>query len=133
VGERLYSVYIMASRTGVLYTGITSDLPHRVYEHKTGIYDGFTKKYKCHRLVYYEQYDSVYAAIGREKQLKAWTRAKKIALIESVNPRWSDLGESWGSEFLVRGQSMKNADEARARRIKLQIDSSSPKSHADGD
>jgi hypothetical protein len=93
----------------------------------------FTKKYKCHRLVYYEQYDSVHAAIGREKQLKARTRAKKIALIESVNPRWEDLSESWGREFLVRGQSTKEADEARAHRFKLQIDGSSPKSHADGD
>jgi len=91
------------------------------------------RKYRCHRLVYCEQYDSVYAAIRREKQLKARTRAKKIALIESMNPRWADLSESWGHEFLVRGQSTKEADEARARRIKLQLDGSSPKSHADGD
>jgi len=83
--------------------------------------------------VYYEQYDSVYAAIRREKQLEGRTRAKKIAVIESMNPCWEDLSESWGREFLVRGQSMKEADKARARRIKLQIDGSPPKSHADGD
>jgi len=124
---------MMASRSGVLYIGITSDLECRVREYKTGVYDGFTKKYKCHRLVYYEQYDSVYAAIGREKQLKGRTCAKKIALIESMNPRWQDLSESWGHEFLVRGQSMKEADENRARRIKSQLDGSSPRSHADGD
>jgi putative endonuclease len=86
--RRPYSVYIMAGRSGVLYIGITSDLECRVRKHKTGVYDGFTKKYKCHRLVNYEQYNSVYAAIGREKQLKGRTRAKKLALNESMNPRW---------------------------------------------
>jgi putative endonuclease len=120
--EHLYSVYIMASHSGVLYIGITSDLQHRVWQHKNGVFEGFSKKYKCHRLVYYEQYDSVHAAIGREKQLKGFTRKKKIALIESMNPRWQDLSESWGREFLVRGQSMKAADEARKRRIELSLD-----------
>jgi putative endonuclease len=76
--RRLYSVYIMTSRSGVLYIGITGDLQHRVYQHKTGGYDGFTKKYKCHRLVYYEQYDSVYAAIGREKQLKGGREPRRL-------------------------------------------------------
>jgi len=123
MGERrLYSVYIMANRSGILYIGITSDLEHRVYEHTKPVSmtdsPRNTNAIACHRLVYYEQYDSVYAAIGREKQLKGRTRAKKIALIESMNPRWADLIESWGHEFLVRGQSMKEADKARARRIK---------------
>lgn len=84
------------------------------------------------RLVYYEVYDYVQTAIGREKQLKGWTRAKKIALIESMNPSWKDLSESWEREFLLPSQSMKEADEAQARRIKLQVDGSSPKSHATG-
>ena len=131
--EHRYSTYIMASRSGVLYVGVTSALENRVREHKTGTYDGFTKKYKCHRLVHYEVYDFIQAAIGREKELKGWSRAKKIALIESVNPRWEDLSEPWGREFLVRRQSMKAADEARARRIRLQPDGSPPKSQADGD
>ena len=125
--EHRYYAYIMTSRTGVLYIGVTSNLENRVQEHKSGTDDGFTKRYKCHRLVYYEVYDYVQRAIGREKQLKGYRRAKKIALIESMNPRWEDLSESWGREFLVRGQSMKEADEARGRRIKLSIDGSSGK------
>src|SRR5215470_14650251 len=116
--EHLYSVYIVASRSGVLYTGITSDLEHRVWQHKNGTFEGFTKKYKCNRLVYFERYDQVQSAIGR---------AKKIALIESMNPRWRDLSEHWGWRFVVNGQSMKDADTADARKIKLQI-ASSPKS-----
>lgn len=128
-----YSTYIMASRRGVLYIGVTSNLEVRVRQHKNGTYDGFTKKYECHRLVYYEVRDYIQAAIGREKELKGWSRAKKIALIESMNPHWEDLSESWGREFLARGQSMKEADEARARRIKLPIEHSSLKSPATGD
>src|SRR4051794_41132660 len=115
--EHLYSVYIMASRSGVLYIGMTSDLQTRVRQHKAGTFKGFTEKYRCHRLVYCERYGYVQAAIGREKQLKGLTRKKKIALIESTNPRWHDLSESWGCEFLVTRQSMKEADEANARRI----------------
>lgn len=111
----------------MLYTGITSDLEHRVWQHKNGTFEGFTKKYKCNRLVYFERYDQVQSAIGREKQIKGWTRAKKIALIESMNPRWRDLSEHWGWRFVVNGQSMKDADTADARKIKLQI-ASSPKS-----
>jgi putative endonuclease len=65
---------------------------------------GFTAKYKVHRLVYYETYDHVHAAIRREKQLKGWRREKKIALIEKINPRWQDLAENWGSEMRCRGQ-----------------------------
>lgn len=130
--EHRYYTYIVSSRSGVLYIGVTSSLEARVREHKNGTYDGFTKKYKCRRLVYYEVYDYIQVAIGREKQLKGWTRAKKIALIESTNPRWKDLSESWEREFLLPGQCMKEADEAQARRIKLQLDGLSPKSHATG-
>ena len=68
--EHSYAVYIMASRSGVLYVGMTSELQHRVWQHKSGALDGFTKKYKCHRLVYYENYDDVRRAIGREKGIK---------------------------------------------------------------
>jgi putative endonuclease len=126
--DHLYSVYIVASNSGVLYTGMTSDLQHRVWQHKNGTFAGFTKKYQCHRLVFFERYDRVHSAIGREKQIKGWTRAKKIALIESTNPRWQDLSEHWGWRFVVNRQSMKEADEARARGTRLQI-GSSLKSH----
>jgi putative endonuclease len=126
--DHLYSVYIVASNSGVLYTGMTSYLQHRVWQHPNGTFAGFTKKYQCHRLVFFERYDRVHSAIGREKQIKGWTRAKKIALIESTNPRWQDLSEHWGWRFVVNRQSMKEADEARARGTRLQI-GSSLKSH----
>ncbi len=87
-------VYILASnRNGTLYIGVTSDLVRRVDEHKSEIVGGFTKRYKVHRLVYYEVYDDIVEAIEREKQLKRWNRKWKLALIERVNPDWSDLSE----------------------------------------
>ncbi|PYY14884.1 MAG: hypothetical protein DMG61_01480 [Acidobacteria bacterium] len=101
--EHCYSVYVVSSRTRVLYIGMTSDLQHRIRQHKNGTFEGFTKKYNCHYLVYFERYDNVYRAIGREKELKRWTRAKKIALIESANPRWQDLSEHWGRQILFPG------------------------------
>ncbi len=100
-------VYIMASRTGRLYTGMTGFVDTRIFQHKSGEIDGFTKKYKSDRLVYLEQYDDVYVAKRRELQLKGWRKQKKIALIERMNPRWEDLAENWGREMLFRGQSMK--------------------------
>ena len=87
-------VYILASRTGTLYIGITGYFDRRILQHKMDSIEGFTKKYKVHRLVYSETYDQVERAIGREKQLKGWRREKKIALIEKMNPRWQDLAES---------------------------------------
>jgi putative endonuclease len=100
-------VYIIASPTGTLYIGMTGFIDTRIFQHRSGEIDGFTKKYKCNRLVYYEQYDDVYVAKRRERQLKGWRREKKIALIEKKNPRWEDLAEHWGREILFRGQSMK--------------------------
>ena len=89
-----YYVYILASkRNGTLYIGVTNNLIRRVWEHRNDVVDGFTKKYGVHRLVYYEQTDSVEAAIQREKRLKKWNRAWKIELIEGVNPDWHDLYE----------------------------------------
>ena len=90
-----YYVYILASRSRTLYIGVTDDLIRRVYEHKNGMVDGFSKKYRTNRLVYYETTNDVWAAITREKQLKGWLRKKKVALIESVNPLWEDLSEGW--------------------------------------
>ena len=74
-----------------MYIGMTSDLTRRLYEHKNGLVEGFSKKYKTHKLVYVEEYDNVNDCISREKQLKGWIRAKKNALVESINPCWNDL------------------------------------------
>jgi putative endonuclease len=115
-----YWVYVIASASGTLYVGMTNDLGVRVRQHKAGEIDGFSKRYHCDRLVYYESYDWVHRAIGREKQLKGWRRSKKIALIESKNPRWKDLSEGWGKDLLFRRQSIKEADEQLAKRIKLE-------------
>ena len=86
------AIYIMTNRrNGTLYTGVTNDLPARVYQHKQGLQAGFTKQYGCTQLVYDEFYADMIAAIAREKQIKAGSRKKKLALIESLNPRWLDL------------------------------------------
>ena len=88
-------VYILFNqRNGTLYTGVTSDLVRRVYEHKNKLVDGFTTKYGVDKLGYYEVHDTVIAAIEREKQIKAGTRKKKLELIESMNPDWDDLYQS---------------------------------------
>ena len=93
--EWLPVVYIMANkRNGTLYTGVTSDIIQRVYQHKQGLVPGFTKRYRCKRLVYYELSEDMYEAICREKQIKAGSRKKKLALIERMNPSWEDLYES---------------------------------------
>ena len=107
--EHLYFVYIVSSRTGTLYIGITSNIERRISQHKRGEIEGFSSQYRCDRLVYYEKFDDVYRAIGREKQLKGWRRSKKIALIESRNPRWEDIAEKWGAQMLFAGQPMKTA------------------------
>ena len=90
-----YFVYIMTNRRHTLYIGVTNDLVRRVHEHKHKLLRGFTSRYAIDRLVYFEESDDARAAIGREKQLKGWLRARKIALIESTNPRWQDLSRSW--------------------------------------
>lgn len=99
-------VYILSSRSGTLYVGLTGFLGRRIHQHKYDTIDGFTRKYQCHRLVYYESYQDVLVAIAREKQLKRWRRDKKILLIEKMNPRWQDLAENWGREMRLRGQSL---------------------------
>jgi putative endonuclease len=88
------AVYIMANnRNGTLYTGVTSNLVKRVYEHKNELAEGFTSKYDCKILVFFEIQESMTAAIAREKQIKSGSRKKKLALIESMNPNWKDLYE----------------------------------------
>jgi putative endonuclease len=91
---RSYYVYILANNGKMIYTGITSNLEKRIYEHKNHLINGYTKKYDINKLVYFEETNDVHAAIGREKQIKGWVRQKKIALIESVNPQWRDLAET---------------------------------------
>jgi len=94
----IYSVYIVTNKPrGVLYTGFTNSLERRTSEHKQEINEGFTKRYKLHRLVYYEQFDKPKDGIRREKAIKKWNRAWKIALIEKHNPHWIDLCEKDGT------------------------------------
>lgn len=91
-----YQIYIVANkRNGTLYTGVTNDLERRMYEHKNKLVPGFTSRYDVDRLVYFESSSSVQVAIQREKQIKGWTRKRKLALIESENPDWKDLSEGW--------------------------------------
>ena len=94
--DKRYYLYIMASRSLTLYTGVTGDLYHRALQHKAGEIEGFTKKYHITCLVYYETFKYVNNAIAREKEVKAWTRVKRLALIKSMNPTWQDLAAGWG-------------------------------------
>ena len=88
------AVYIMANkRNGTLYTGVTSDLAQRIYQHREAVAPGFTSRYGCKMLVWYEPHNDMASAIGREKQIKGGSRGKKLALIEAMNPRWRDLYE----------------------------------------
>ncbi len=95
VNSKRYFVYIMASKSRRLYIGVTNDLERRVFEHKSKSIEGFTAKYNIDRLVYFAETGDVVAAIEREKQLKGWLRAKKIILIEAMNPSWEDLSCDW--------------------------------------
>ncbi len=91
-------VYLLASRSRVLYTGVTNNLGRRVREHRLGEGGVFTKRYRVHRLVCFECFREARAAIAREKQIKGWRREKKVALIEAANPTWEDLAAEWERE-----------------------------------
>ena len=91
----VYHVYILASATGVLYTGVTNYLERRVLQHKSELVDGFTKKYGVKRLVYFEAFQDVRDAISREKQIKAWRREKKLSVIRGMNPKFRDLSDDF--------------------------------------
>lgn len=93
--EHVYCVYLIASRSRTLYCGVTSDLETRVRQHQKGSFDGFTSRYRCTRLVWFERFGFIEEAIAREKELKGWRREKKVALIEKGNPTWEDLSEAW--------------------------------------
>jgi putative endonuclease len=96
-----FYVYIMSNnpKSAVLYTGITGDLVHRVWQHKKKLTPGFTSRYNLTRLVYFERFFYPDAAISREKEIKGWRRSKKLRLIESMNPRWEDLARDWQNLF----------------------------------
>jgi len=94
-GSQTCYVYIMASKSRRLYTGVTSNLQRRVLQHRGKLLPGFTSQYDINRLVYSEAFGEILAAISREKQIKSWSRRKKIALIESVNRDWKDLSDAW--------------------------------------
>jgi len=91
--NQYYSYIITNRRNGTLYTGVTNNLKLRVYQHKNDLIKGFSARYKCHHLVYYEVYKSIRDAITREKQIKRWKREWKLELIEDENPHWEDLYE----------------------------------------
>jgi putative endonuclease len=92
---KAYWVYIMASKSLNLYTGVTGNLQRRVLQHRQKLLQGFSARYNINRLVYYETFGDIFAAIRREKQIKGWLRVKKIALIESANRDWKDLSDGW--------------------------------------
>jgi putative endonuclease len=94
--EKTYAVYVLTNDSGTLYVGVTSALEQRVTQHRLGLADGFTKKYRLHRLVYYEATSDVHVALEREKQIKRWRREKKIALVRTANPKWRDLAIDLG-------------------------------------
>ena len=95
INDRQYYVYLLSNRTRRLYVGVTNDLERRIYEHKSRLVEGFTKRCYLNYLVYIEQTTDVSSAIAREKQIKSWRRAKKIDLIESSNRQWKDLSLEW--------------------------------------
>jgi putative endonuclease len=95
MNNRKFYVYILSSFSKVIYIGITNSLERRLYEHRKGLFEGFTKKYHCHRLMHFEEFDSPIEAISREKELKGWRREKKVHLIETKNPNWDDLAKTW--------------------------------------
>jgi putative endonuclease len=100
--ERIYFVYILASRSRTLYVGVTNSVVQRVKEHREGTVSSFTKQYRIHRLVYYEEYHDIEEAIRREKVIKGWRRERKLQLIESINPAWEDLYEDFGKPAFYR-------------------------------
>jgi putative endonuclease len=100
--DKLYYVYVLASRSRAIYVGMTGFLMNRVLSHRAGEASDFTRKYRIHRLVYYEVLYSAAAAIARETEIKKWRREKKVALIVQKNPTWEDLAAEWGKPAVMR-------------------------------
>ena len=110
--EKRYYVYIMASKSRVLYVGVTGFLMGRVLQHKAGEEEGFTRRYRVTRLVYFESFQYVDRAIARETEIKGWRREKKVALIERENPTWEDLAADWGKRVEMRVRAVRVAGTA---------------------
>jgi len=90
-----YYVYIMTNKSGTLYVGLTNNIKKRAFEHKNKLVESFTKKYNINRLLYFETFGDIYSAIAREKTIKGWLRKKKIELVRTSNPDWTDLSQDW--------------------------------------
>ena len=99
-------VCIIGSATGTLYIGVTSDIYHRILQHRNGAFEGFSKTYGCTRLLYIEAFEIMLQAIAREKQLKGWRREKKLSLIRKANPGFNDLAETWGWQIITPSERM---------------------------
>ena len=112
--DRHYFVYIVASRTHVLYCGMTNGIERRVEEHRQSAIPGFTEIYQCNRLVWFDCYQYVRNAINREKQIKGWRRSKKIWLIEKTNPTWADLSEEWRQETAGPSATLRSGRDDKA-------------------
>ena len=112
-------VYILGSRSGTLYAGVTSDLYRRVIEHRAGIRSGFATKYGCTRLLLKEEFIDIRNAIARETQIKGWTRAKKTGLIAASNPEFKDLAEQWGWQMINQQQSIAEEERKLVSRYKM--------------
>ena len=98
--------YILSSKTGTLYIGVTSNIYQRVLQHRAKELSGFASRYGCERLVHLEEFAHISSAIDREKELKGWRRSKKISLIEANNPEWRDLAANWGKRMLFPGETV---------------------------
>ena len=110
--DPLYFTYIVASKSRTLYIDMTGDIRRRVFEHKLKLREGFTSRYNCNRLVWFESSNDVSVAIQREKELKGWLRSRKIALIQASNPTWEDLSAEWYPHLtpeILQRQSSKKA------------------------
>jgi putative endonuclease len=106
--KRLYYIYILASASRALYTGVTNSPKRRVFQHRQKSIPGFTSRYNVTQLMHYEVFGDVRLAIAREKQVKAWRREKRIALIEQSNPGWGDLSEDWAPAKSKRDSSLRS-------------------------
>jgi putative endonuclease len=104
--ERVYCVYLLASRSRNLYTGVTGNLDRRMLEHRQGLIPGFTSRYRIFRLVHFEQFASIHEAIAREKEIKGWSREKKLWLIKRNNPRWEDLAANLSTKYKTESRSL---------------------------
>ena len=123
--DRTYWVYILASRSRNLYTGVTNNLHRRLAEHREGLVPGFTSRYRIFRLVHHEAFRDIRNAIAREKEIKAWRREKKVRLIERQNPAWHDLSEWWFESKKKRG-AKHTAPENTKRKTKADPSSRPP-------